>query len=133
MLAKVDMAEPEVLSPQLAKRVKRVLGATPDQRLAAAHLCSGHSEVPEEKTVGTCPPRELPVELLHLLKEGLNEALLLNRARQLCLAWIREYCHGDRVQFDQLRFGGKVNGVPAPDASQGIQSRPQAPSRGFPR
>jgi hypothetical protein len=106
LLSEVNMAEPDILGLQATKRIKRVLRAAPDQRLATAHPGARHPEMPKEKLVAPRPLLESLVELIELPGEGLTQTVLV--ASHLSFAGIREDRDSGITQLNELRLGAKV-------------------------
>ena len=109
LLTKVNMAEPDVLCLQAPQWFEGVLGAPPDQGLAAADASPRHPEMPEEEFVASRPALEALVELFCLPDKRFLKSLLV--ADHLSFPWIREDRERSPAQIDELRLSAEVDVV----------------------
>src|SRR5204862_1152424 len=105
LLAKVNVAEPDVLCLHAAQRIEGILSAPPDQGLAAADPCARHAEVSEEEFVASRPALEALVELFDLPDKRFLKTSLV--PHDFSLLWIREDRDRRPVQLDELRLSAK--------------------------
>jgi hypothetical protein len=117
----MNVTEPDILRLQAAQWFQRILRASADQRLATAHSCSRHSEVPKEQPEKARPTFESPVEFLQLLDKGLLQVVLVATADEFRLAGIRKDGNCSAGGFNKLRLGAEVNPVAGLCSDEDVQ------------